>query len=538
MSQVPSRFWQQFGLAGPSAHSEEGREFLQRRVSYYLGMVSLLWLAVGVTSVVSAWVFWPAIFEASDSELSGAVHYAGTFGLIGCWLLSRRGRQSLMALNVWDAATTIAQAVVMSLVMHATDLRYRPDLNMALGLSCTLIGRAAIVPSRGRRTLLIGSVASLPILLATYFTHANLSSAERLMPPPVAVTQIATWLVFSVLVSATISKTIYGLTSRVRAAARLGQYTLQHKIGEGGMGVVYLAQHALLRRPTAVKLLGTDRRDIGDIRRFEREVQTTSTLRHPNTVAIYDYGRTPEGEFYYAMEYLDGVDLDQLRVAEGPLPEGRVVHILVQVAGALQEAHDAGLIHRDIKPSNILICNHGHAADFAKVVDFGLVKEVAREGAERSQTDGLAGTPLYLSPESITAPESLDGRADLYALGAVGYAMLTGKPPFGGNTIVEVCAAHLSAPVVPPSQRRNDPICKALDEVILACLAKDRTDRPASAAELCERLLTCEVTPWTPQHARDWWDTRGAELRRQRDTARGRSIGSDTIAVDWSAREK
>jgi eukaryotic-like serine/threonine-protein kinase len=538
MSQVPSRFWQRLGLAGPSGHSEEGREFLQRRVSLYLGLVSLLWVAVGVASVASAWLFWPAIFEAPQAELSGIVHYGGSLGLIVCWLLSRRGRQSARALDAWDAATTIAQAVVMSLIMHATDLRYRPDLNMALGLSCTLLGRAAIVPSRGGRSLLIGCVASLPILVATYFTHARLLPTERLMPPPVAVTQIGTWLVFSVLVSGTISKTIYGLTSRVRAAARLGQYVLQHKIGEGGMGVVYLARHALLRRPTAIKLLGTERRAMGDIRRFEREVQTTSTLRHPNTVAIYDYGRTPDGEFYYAMEYLDGVDLEQLRIAEGPLPEGRVVHILLQVAGALEEAHSAGLIHRDIKPSNVLLCDYGPQADFAKVVDFGLVKDMADEGAELSQTDGLAGTPLYISPEAITSPQRLDGRSDLYALGAVGYAMLTGRPPFEGKTIVQVCAAHLSAPVIPPSEVRGEGICTALEKVILDCLAKDPDQRPSSASQLSERLEACAVTPWTVSDARRWWDTRGAELRRERDAGRVRSVSSDTIAVDWTGRGK
>jgi serine/threonine-protein kinase len=214
-----------------------------------------------------------------------------------------------------------------------------------------------------------------------------------------------------------------------------------------------------------------------------------------------------------------------------------VVHILTQIASALDEAHVAGLIHRDIKPSNVLLCDYGHQADFAKVVDFGLVKDVTHHGPEESQTGGLAGTPLFLSPEAITAPQSVDGRSDLYALGAVGYTLLAGRPPFDGATAVEVCTQHLSQLPVPPSEHRGERLCAELEALILACLAKDRTQRPSDAGELRRRLDACPVKPWTAHDARQWWDTRGVELRRARDLGRARSESSDTIAVDWAARD-
>jgi serine/threonine-protein kinase len=254
-------------------------------------------------------------------------------------------------------------------------------------------------------------------------------------------------------------------------------------------------------------------------------------------VAIYDYGRTPEGIFYYAMEYLDGVDLERLIASDGPQPEGRVVRILRQVAGALSEAHTAGLIHRDIKPSNILLCDHGREPDFAKVLDFGLVKESGPEaaGVASSGAATLTGTPLYMSPEAITAPATLDGRSDLYALGAVGYALLTGAPPFSGRTAIEVYGHHLHTPVEPPSLRRDQPVDRTLESLLLACLAKDRQARPPSAAVLEERLASCPVSPWSTAQARAWWDERGPQLRAALPVPAPTESGA-TVVVDLHGR--
>ena len=239
------------------------------------------------------------------------------------------------------------------------------------------------------------------------------------------------------------------------------------------MGAVYRARHAMLRRPTAVKLLPPERAGGHDVHRFEREVQATALLSHPNTVAIYDYGRTPDGIFYYAMEYLEGIDLEALVTGFGPQPPGRVVHLLGQVAGALGEAHAAGLVHRDVKPGNVILCQRGGAPDVAKVVDFGLVRELAGAGP-RTETalDVVKGTPLYLSPEAITRPDRVDARSDLYAVGALAYFLLTGRHPFEGATVVEVCSHHLHTLPEPPSASSAAPCPADLEALVLACLEK------------------------------------------------------------------
>jgi len=287
-------------------------------------------------------------------------------------------------------------------------------------------------------------------------------------------------------------------------AKRLGQYALDEELGAGGMGVVYRAHHDMLHRPTAVKLLHVDKTDEQAIARFEREVQLTSQLTHPNTIAIYDYGRTPEGVFYYAMEYLDGISLHDLVDRFGPLPESRVNHILRQLCGSLSEAHSLGLIHRDIKPANIMLTKCGGMCDFVKLLDFGLVKS---QNADRNVTlaGSLTGTPLYMSPEAIQQ-EELDARSDLYAVGAVGFFLLTGTPAFDGKSIVDLCKQHLEATPQRPSERLGKPIDEQLQTIILRCLAKRPDDRPASA-ELCEEeLLNCQsASRWTQVQAKAWW---------------------------------
>jgi serine/threonine protein kinase len=535
-SEKPS-FWRRLGLGSAPGDAEQSRAFLQQRIALYLGGVSLMWLSITVTGYLSAVLFMPSLLTHPGSERAGLLHNGGTLLLIVCWLACRRGRRSRTALSWLDAGTTVAQACVMSLLMGDVDIGFRPDMSMAMGVSCALIGRAAVVPSHSTRTAAIGVLSGIPILVATLLTHLSTEPGSRAMTPPVVTSQVGMWLAFAVFLSSTISQVIYGLSKQVREAARLGQYTLERKIGEGGMGVVYLARHALLRRPTAIKLLAPGRTGEQALERFEREVQATSMLRHPNTVAIYDYGRTPDGVFYYAMEYLDGIDLEYLIEHESPLPEGRVVYILIQVANALSEAHRAGLIHRDIKPSNVLLCDHGDQPDFAKVLDFGLVKELSSASAASSTADALTGTPLYMSPESIMAPATLDARSDLYALGAVAYALLTGGPPFTGNSALAVCGQHVHSAVVAPSTRRVEPLTQALEDVVLACLAKDREQRPVNAAELAERLRGCGVAPWTTSDARAWWKLRGNDLRHSLSTSSSVSPAlANTVAVDLAAR--
>ncbi|MBW1832477.1 MAG: serine/threonine protein kinase, partial [Deltaproteobacteria bacterium] len=305
----------------------------------------------------------------------------------------------------------------------------------------------------------------------------------------------------------------------------LGQYIVEEKIGEGGMGTVYRAQHGLLKRPTAVKLLGPERNTSEDIDRFRREVQMTAKLKHPNTVTIYDYGCTDDGTFYYAMELLDGVTLLEIVQAGGQLPGPRVVHIMRQAAMALNEAHTIGLVHRDIKPNNIMMTQQGGAYDVTKVLDFGLVKSVdSNADATKTWSEGLIGTPRFMSPEQILDPPSVDARSDLYALGLVGYYLLTGRFVFESTNPVEICAQHLSAIPDPPSSVTACDVNPGLERIIMQCLEKKRDDRPASGAEIAEQLRGLAVDPWLQRHAAQWWESEGNRIIMSRDS--GAEVGS------------
>jgi serine/threonine-protein kinase len=266
---------------------------------------------------------------------------------------------------------------------------------------------------------------------------------------------------------------------------KLGPYVIERKLGEGGMGVVYKGRHGALGRPAAVKVLAPGRSGEHDLRRFEREAEVTSRLSHPNSISVYDFGRTSDGGFYYAMEYVDGVDLQTLIEREGPQRPARVAHLLAQLASALHEAHCMGLVHRDVKPSNVMVCGD----DLVKLLDFGLTKQLdAESDLTLTDPDQLLGTPLYLSPEALTNPNDLDGRADLYALGAVGYFLLTGVPPFTGRSVIEVCGQHLHSEPVPPSSRAARSIPRELEALLLGCLAKNPDQRPRSAAVVARAL--------------------------------------------------
>jgi eukaryotic-like serine/threonine-protein kinase len=332
---------------------------------------------------------------------------------------------------------------------------------------------------------------------------------------PLAILHVAFWSLFALLAAAAIAVFAFTvlvarLRGRMRAAAlaakQLGRYTLDGKIGEGGMGVVYRAHHAMLRRPTAVKLLSPHKTNEKSIARFEREVQLTSQLTHPNTITIYDYGRTSEGIFYYAMEYLDGTDLQSLVLRHGPQPDGRVIHILVQVCGSLVEAHGIGLIHRDIKPSNIILTRRGGLYDFVKLLDFGLAKAMdAGEAAALTSSDALVGTPHYMAPEAIQFPDRSDARSDLYSVGAVGYFLLTGRPLFEGQHVAQILLQHVNAAPEPPSARSGRALSPELEALLLRCLAKEPVDRPKSAAELADALGRIPAGTWSASEAEGWW---------------------------------
>jgi hypothetical protein len=301
-------------------------------------------------------------------------------------------------------------------------------------------------------------------------------------------------------------------------ARQLGQYQLVEKIGEGGMGVVYKAHHALLRRETALKLLTPDKANPTAIQRFEREVRLTCHLMHPNTIQIFDYGRTPEGIFYYAMEYLDGLNLAEFVEAYGPQPEGRVINLLIQICESLSEAHASGLIHRDIKPANIFITDRGGVPDMVKVLDFGLVRPlVSTEDGALDAADGdiVAGTPSYMAPEAFVNAANTDARSDLYAVGAVGYYLLTGQSVFDGDTVTEVYRKRTEQEPIPPAVKLCRTICPHLEGAILRCLKRDPKDRPQSAHELIGLLAASpRIADWNVEQRAAWWVSHREAIRR------------------------
>jgi hypothetical protein len=367
--------------------------------------------------------------------------------------------------------------------------------------------RAALVPSTLKHSLILAAVVGLPIC---FFTGAGW---PPMLPANFAIADTdrgflftfgLNWWLFTGAACGVIARVVHRLQSEAQVAKRLGQYELDKKIGQGGMGVVYRARHAMMKRPVAIKLLPAEAAGQDAIVRFEREVQLTSQLTHPNTVVIHDYGRTHEGVFYYVMELIEGATLEQVSIASGPMPSGRVVQILKMVTGALAEAHDHGLVHRDIKPANILLGPRGGEPEVAKVLDFGLVRTV-RADSRLTNADVMMGTPLFMSPEAMKNPDKVDARSDLYSLGAVAYYLLAGHPVFEGDSAIYICTQHMHATPKPLSEIVPG-VDRELEKLVLGCLAKDPAERPASARVLRDALSRCpSAAEWTADLARQWW---------------------------------
>ncbi|XZE18475.1 serine/threonine protein kinase [Pirellulaceae bacterium SH449] len=300
-------------------------------------------------------------------------------------------------------------------------------------------------------------------------------------------------------------------------AKELGQYRLETLLGTGAMGVVYKGHHSMMRRPTAIKLLKSENVTPAAVERFEHEVQITCQLNNPHTIAIYDYGRTPEGVFFYAMEYLDGINLQTLVDRYGPQPAGRVISILKQICSSLYEAHSLGLVHRDIKPANIMLNRRGGECDVVKVLDFGLVRSLEEDpGTEANK--GMTGTPMYMSPEAIQNPKSVDVRSDIYSLGAVGYFLLTGQSLFQATSLGELFQQHIDSTPVPPSRRIKADINPQLEAAIMACLEKSRANRPQTAKDLTIKLERVPVTDdWCREKAEAWWLYHEREFRTDKE---------------------
>ncbi|MFT5353380.1 MAG: hypothetical protein ACI9KE_000578 [Polyangiales bacterium] len=509
--------------APKSEHGEEARAFLQKRVALFwkvLFFITMLSVVFGSFALIAS----PGIDHLLT--IISALH-SGLF-----WQLCARGERSIrfsrlmeaggLGINLtlgaflgryFSAEFAVAESIASSEGMVMSD----GFISMLLVAGTTMLVaiRAAIIPSQPRRTVILTTLIGLPIIVVPMFivpAENGLLAWRASEATPFPGLAIAMMWLFTVITCTIISWVIYGLRAEVREAKRLGQYTLESKLGEGGMGEVYRARHGMMRRPTAIKLLRAGIADENNISRFEREVQQTARLTHPNTITIFDYGRTDDGVFYYAMELLEGATLQEVVEVDGAQAASRVVHVLTMACGALSEAHAVGLIHRDLKPANIMLCTQGGRRDVAKVLDFGLVKQLDVDGdATLTGANTITGTPQYMAPESILDPNAVDARSDIYALGAVAYFLLTGTAVFGGKTIVEVCGQHLHEQPEPPSSRVSS-LTSDLEAVVLACLEKDPSLRPQSAAELGERLLGCKIPSWQESDVDTWWAEHEAAL--------------------------
>jgi hypothetical protein len=484
------------GSDAAGTDSDEFQSFLQARVSMFVRWMTTMFGALYLAGVVLIGLAAPEWFVRVHLHPAKILNGVIVVLFFGLWLVVRRGTHSIGILRAVEVGTTVSIAASAAFGIATAPSGYFLELAGVLLLVVVLILRSAIVPSTAKLTLGVGLVCA-PFLVSGSYYQASQSVQIGFASPALVACGVGIWCIATTLASRVVSREIYGLVAQVRRAMQLGRYTLREKIGEGGMGAVYRAEHAMLRRATAIKLLLPDRVSNDALVRFEREVQLTSQLTHPNTIAIHDYGRTPQGVFYYAMEFLTGKSLEKLVEEEGAQPPGRVVHMLLQIAGSLREAHAAGLIHRDIKPGNLLIGEHGGMRDFVKVIDFGLVKQLDSGGSpDVSRADSITGTPLFMAPESIVRPESIDAKVDTYALGATGYYLLTGTPVFDGRSMVEVCGHHLHTTPQPPSQRITLPVPQQLDALILRCLAKDPASRPDDD-ELMAALIECaRESPW------------------------------------------
>jgi tRNA A-37 threonylcarbamoyl transferase component Bud32 len=378
----------------------------------------------------------------------------------------------------------------------------------------------------GRRNLQIGLAAltlALAVLSLGYWLEtgierpflANVSTElSATSDSYVALTHVRRtfWTVFSLLaISAALAFVFALFTARLRrevgAARQLGQYTLEELIGEGGMGKVYKARHAFLRRATAVKVLDGALADRTAIARFEREVQVTSSMTHPNTVEIYDYGRTEDDVFFFAMEYLPGVTLEALVRSEGRICPARVLHILRQMLGSLAEAHALGLVHRDVKPANVILCQRGGLSDFVKVVDFGLAMDPSFNLAPQiTQTGLISGTPLYIAPECLDDPTTVSARSDLYAVGTVAFLLLTGRDLFVAASPMDIFRCMTNDARPRPSDCVPDGIPSELDELVFRCVAKNPMERPESARDMLTAVASIAANHvWSERDADRWW---------------------------------
>jgi serine/threonine-protein kinase len=450
---------------------------------------------------------------------------------VGIWL-SRVASASYQCL-LWCELVIFGIPAIAFTVLHYRELVLMtpifdmiPSMPMA-GWIILIFAYAIFVPRSWNRILsVVLAISVLPLLATGFAMIRHLDVRDLLLNDPSSCIEMVLALAASVFTAVSSVRMISHLRLKADEAKELGRYRLKEKIGSGGMGDVYLAEHRLMKRPCAIKVIRNEKAgDPKAIARFEREVRATARLNHWNSVSIYDYGRTADGTFFYVMEYLTGLSVQEMVKRRGPIAPGRVVYLLKQVCNALNEAHEMQLVHRDIKPANLMVTELGGAYDVIKLLDFGLAKPLPdalknTEDAELTMAGSLTGSPLYMSPEQAMGDVQADQRSDIYGVGGVAYYMLTGRPPFEGGATLKVLLAHLNEQPAPPSAVRSRSLGPALspelDALVLKCLAKSPDDRFPSARELHAALdLIPEASQWNERLASQWWTCNCAHYQTQ-----------------------
>ena len=504
-------------LSGPlsttSSFQEEQRDLLWRRsrlvfsialaiTSFMVALDFLIPSATNGSTEVTGLARWEWLFDGGGAAISFAL------GLIALFLAKGSVRQ-LQVVALCVIAFNVAFMLFSQVALWPDELNF-------LALSILLFLPAAFIPWRTGFQIALGLTAVITFLVTHSVFYAFVPAAQEFWVESgglQSVLEIMTKGTIGIAIlagsSTAVTQTLYNLRKTAHRAKRLGNYLIERELGKGGMGQVFVAQHAFIRRPTAVKVLQPALGEgLAEIARFEREVQLSATLTHPNTITIYDFGRTDDNRFYYAMEYLEGLDLQQLVERFGPLPAPRAAFILMQACGSLAEAHAQNIIHRDIKPSNIFLTRCADLYDYVKVLDFGLAKQIGDDQSGGvSKTGVILGTPRYIAPESVTGTGDIDGRADIYGLGGVAYWMLTGQPPFTSSSSVELIVDHVKTVPRRPSELSEVPIPPELEAIVMKCLEKKQQDRFQDAVALRTALRTIQFAEtWNEETAGEWWN--------------------------------
>lgn len=458
------------------------------------------------------------LFTEAQHWIPGVISIA-----VACFVVALtfvRGLPNRLILNLGLGFEVVGSFGIATAEYHAVlgPITY-PAGHTGLGLSWVtawVMLFTMVVPARPWKSFIVAlaSLSSSPIVLSLYmrngvipFQIEGVAFFFNVVFPPLLI----------LLMAHVGARIIYRLGTDVSKARELGSYRLVERLGVGGMGEVWRAEHRLLARPAAIKIVRPELAGAHDpataavlLSRFEREAQATAAMRSPHTLELYDYGVSQGGTFYYVAELLDGLDFETLVERWGPVPPERVIHLLTQACHSLGEAHECGLIHRDVKPANIFTCRYGRELDYVKVLDFGLVtmgSNGAGDAVKLTADLTVSGTPAFMSPEQVMGDRAVDGRTDLYALGCVGYWLLTGHPVFRAETALQTMMQHARKEPIPPSQRASHAVPRELEGVIMACLAKNPDDRPPTADALRERLSHSArgLPVWDEERARAWW---------------------------------